>query len=211
MGNYRNGGSDYRPKGDPADINVHDFPDKELGKVLPYGVYDVGTNTGWASVGVTADTAAFAVNSIPAWHQRMGLQRHPDMRELTITADCGGSNGACVRLWTVELQRLADETDLILYGHHDPLGTSKRNGIERRLLYQVTRNWHGRPLSSRMAVVQLVGARTTNAGLTVECALDYGLYQKGDRITNAEMDSLAIKGNAFHPEWNDTIKPRNRD
>jgi hypothetical protein len=211
VGNYRNGGSDYRPKGDPACVNVHDFPNKELGKVVPYGVYDVGTNTGWVSVGVTADTAAFAVNSIRVWRQRMGLQRHPDMRELTITADCGGSNGARVRLWKVELQRLADETGLVLHVHHYPPGTSKWNRIEHRMFCHITQNWRGRPLSSRMAVVELIGATTTNAGLKVECALDDGLYEKGVKITNAEMDSLAIEGNAFHPEWNYTIKPRNLD
>ncbi|MFT5868506.1 MAG: hypothetical protein ACI8TF_000611 [Paracoccaceae bacterium] len=125
IGNYRNGGSDYRPKGDPTCVNVHDFPDKELGKVVPNGVYDVGTTTGWLSVGVTADTAAFAVNSIRAWRQRMGMQRRPDMYELTITADCGGSNGARIRLWKVELQRFADETGLVLHIHHYPPGTSK--------------------------------------------------------------------------------------
>jgi len=209
IGNYRNGGSDYRPKGDPVCVNVHDFPDKELGKVVPYGVYDVGTNTGWVSVGVTADTAAFAVNSIRAWRQRMGLQRHPDMRELTITADCGGSNGARVRLWKVELQRFADETGLLLHVHHYPPGTSKWNRIEHRMFCHITQNWRGRPLSSRMAVVELIGAMTTTAGLKVECALDEGFYEKGVKVTNIEMDSLAIEGNVFHPEWNYTIKPRN--
>jgi hypothetical protein len=211
VGNYRNGGSDYRPKGDPACVNVHDFPNKDLGKVVPYGVYDVATNTGWVSVGITADTASFAVNSIRAWRQRMGLQRHPDMRELTITADCGGSNGARVRLWKVELQRFADETGLILHVHHYPPGTSKWNRIEHRLFCHITQNWRGRPLASRMAVVELIGATTTNAGLKVECALDEGLYEKGVKITNAEMDSLAIQGNAFHPEWNYTITPRRID
>jgi hypothetical protein len=202
IGNYRNGGSDYRPKGDPTCVNVHDFPDKELGKVVPYGVYDVGTNTGWVSVGVTADTAAFAVNSIRAWRQRMGLQRYPDMCELTITADCGGSNGARVRLWKVELQRFADETGLVLHIHHYPPGTSKWNRIEHRMFCHITQNWRGRPLTSRMAVVELIGATTTNAGLKVECQLDEGIYEKGVKVSNAEMESLAIEGNAFHPEWN---------
>jgi hypothetical protein len=208
IGNYRNGGSDYRPKGDPTCVNVHDFPDKELGKVVPYGVYDVGTNTGWVSVGVTADTAAFAVNSIRAWRQRMGMQRHPDMCELTITADCGGSNGARVRLWKVELQRFADETGLVLHIHHYPPGTSKWNRIEHRMFCHITQNWRGRPLTSRMAVVELIGATTTNAGLKVECQLDEGIYEKGVKVSNAEMESLAIEGNTFHPEWNYTIKPR---
>jgi hypothetical protein len=211
IGNYRNGGSDYRPKGDPTCVNVHDFPDKELGKVVPYGVYDVGTNTGWVSVGVTADTAAFAVNSIRAWRQRMGMQRHPDMCELTITADCGGSNGARVRLGKVELQRFADETGLVLHIHHYPPGTSKWNRIEHRMFCHITQNWRGRPLTSRMAVVELIGATTTNAGLKVECQLDEGIYEKGVKISDAEMESLAIEGNAVHPEWNYTIKPRRRD
>ena len=208
VGNYRNGGSDYRPKGDPACVNMHDFPDKELGKVVPYGVYDVSTNTGWVSVGVTADTATFAVNSIRTWRQRMGLQRHPDMRELTVTADCGGSNGARVRLWKVELQRFADETGLVLHVHHYPPGTSKWNRIEHRLFCHITQNWRGRPLSSRMAVVELIGATTTKAGLKVECELDEAFYEKGVKITDAQMDSLNIQGNAFHPEWNYTISPR---
>ena len=208
VGNYRNGGSDYRPKGDPACVNMHDFPDKELGKVVPYGVYDVSTNTGWVSVGVTADTATFAVNSIRTWRQRMGLQRHPDMRELTVTADCGGSNGARVRLWKVELQRFADETGLVLHVHHYPPGTSKWNRIEHRLFCHITQNWRGRPLSSRMAVVELIGATTTKAGLKVECKLDEAFYEKGVKITDAQMDSLNIQGNAFHPEWNYTISPR---
>ena len=208
VGNYRNGGSDYRPKGDPACANMHDFPDKELGKVVPYGVYDVSTNTGWVSVGVTADTATFAVNSIRTWRQRMGLQRHPDMRELTVTADCGGSNGARVRLWKVELQRFADETGLVLHVHHYPPGTSKWNRIEHRLFCHITQNWRGRPLSSRMAVVELIGATTTKAGLKVECELDEAFYEKGVKITDAQMDSLNIQGNAFHPEWNYTISPR---
>lgn len=145
---------------------------------------------------------------IRAWRQRMGLLRHPDMRELTITADCGGSNGARVRLWKTELQRFADETGLILHVHHYPPGTSKWNGIEHRLFCHITQNWRGRPLASRMTVVELIGATTTNAGLKVECALAEGLYEKGVKITNAEMDSLAIQGNAFHPEWNYTITPR---
>ena len=138
----------------------------------------------------------------------MGLQRHPDMRELTITADCGGSNGARVRLWKVELQRLADETGLVLHVHHYPPGTSKWNRIEHRMFCHITQNWRGRPLSSRMAVVELIGATTTKAGLKIECALDERVYEKGIKITNAEMNSLAIEGNAFHPEWNYTIKPR---
>jgi hypothetical protein len=208
VGNFRNAGCDYRPKGNPRRVNVHDFEDKELGKVVPYGVYDVTANTGFVSVGVTSDTAAFAVQAIRCWRERMGGERYPTASELTITADCGGSNGARVRLWKVELQRLADETGLILHVHHYPPGTSKWNRIEHRLFCHITQNWRGRPLTDRLAVVELIGATTTKSGLTVECALDTGTYQKGIKVSDAEMAALDITGDAFHPEWNYTINPR---
>ena len=143
IGNYRNGGTDYRPKGDPRRVKVHDFEDKELGKVTPCGVYDVGANAGWVSVGTTSDTAEFDVASIRQWLNRMGRKRYPDARELTITADCGGSNGARVRLWKIELQRFADETGLVLNVHHYPPGTSKWNRIEHRLFCHITQTWRG--------------------------------------------------------------------
>ncbi len=164
VGNYKNGGSDYRPKGQPLRVNVHDFADKELGKVVPYGVYDVAANEAFVSVGITADTAEFAVAAIRTWLERMGRQRYPKMRELTITADCGGSNGARVRLWKVELQKLADATGLTLHVHHYPPGTSKWNRIEHRLFCHITQNWRGRPLTDRVAVVELIGATTTDDG-----------------------------------------------
>lgn len=208
IGNFKNGGTDYRPKGDPRRVNVHDFEDKQLGKVVPYGVYDVTANTGFVSVGITSDTAEFAVQSIRCWMERMGRQRYPKMRELTITADCGGSNGARVRLWKVELQKLADESDLTLHVHHYPPGTSKWNRIEHRLFCHITQNWRGRPLTDRLAVVELIGATTTKAGLKVECALDPRTYEKGIKISDAEMKTLDITGDAFHPEWNYTVKPR---
>jgi hypothetical protein len=208
VGNYRNGGSDYRPQGEPVRVKVHDFEDKTLGKVVPYGVYDVGANEGFVSVGITSDTAEFAVEAIRTWLSRMGRARYPDMRELTITADCGGSNGARVRLWKVELQRLADETRLTLNVHHYPPGTSKWNKIEHRLFCHITQNWRGRPLTSRLAVVELIGATTTKAGLKVECALDERTYEKGIKVRPAAMKALDITGDAFHPEWNYTIKPR---
>lgn len=211
IGNYKNGGSDYRPKGSPCCVKVHDFEDKALGKVAPYGVYDVSANEGWVSVGITSDTAEFAVASIKTWLDRMGRKRYAHMRELTITADCGGSNGARVRLWKVCLQKLADETGLTLRVHHYPPGTSKWNKIEHRMFCHITQNWRGQPLESRMAVVELIGATTTKTGLKVECALDERTYQKGIRITKAEMKRLHIEGDAFHPEWNYTIKPRQRD
>jgi hypothetical protein len=208
VGNYRNGGSEYRPKGQPLRVNVHDFEDKELGKVVPYGVYDLTTNTAFVSVGITADTAEFAVQAIRTWLERMGRKRYPKARTLTITADCGGSNGARVRLWKVELQKLADETRLTLNVHHYPPGTSKWNKIEHRLFCHITQNWRARPLADRIAVVELIGATTTLTGLKVECALDERTYEKGRKVSNAEMAALAMTGDAFHPEWNYTIKPR---
>jgi hypothetical protein len=210
IGNFKNGGSDYRPKGDPHRVKVHDFEDKALGKVVPYGVYDVGANAGWVSLGITSDTAEFAVNAIRTWIERIGRKRYPAMRELTITADCGGSNGARVRLWKVELQKLADESGLTLRVHHYPPGTSKWNRIEHRMFCHITQNWRGQPLDSRLTVIELIGATTTRTGLTVECALDERHYEKGIRIKTAEMKLLHIEADAFHPEWNYTIKPRTR-
>jgi DDE family transposase len=208
VGNYRNCGSDYRPKGDPRRVNVHDFEDKRLGKVVPYGVYDVTANAAVVSVGITADTAEFAVQAIRCWLERMGWRRYPQARELTITADCGGSNGARVRLWKVELQKLADETGLLLHVHHYPPGTSKWNKIEHRLFCHITQNWRGRPLTDRVAIVELIGSTTTKAGLKVECVLDTRTYAKGIKVRDAEMAVLDITGDPFHPEWNYTIKPR---
>ncbi|BCH21674.1 ISAzo13 family transposase [Mesorhizobium sp. L-8-3] len=208
VGAFKNGGSDYRPKGDPQRVKVHDFVDKTLGKVVPYGVYDVAANEGWVSVGITADTAEFAVHSIRTWLERMGRQRYPSAGALTITADCGGSNGARVRLWKVELQKLADETGLVVHVHHYPPGTSKWNKIEHRLFCHITQNWRGRPLTDRLAVVELIGATTTKTGLKVECALDATTYEKGVKVSAAEMATLDITGDQFHPEWNYTIKPR---
>src|ERR1700681_287590 len=208
IGNFKNGGTDYRPKGNPRRVNVHDFEDKKLGKVVPYGVYDVTANTGFVSVGITSDTAEFAVQSIRCWLERMGRQRCPDARELTVTADCGGSNGARVRLWKLELQKLADETGLAILVHHYPPGTSKWNKIEHRLFCHITQNWRGRPLMSHEVIVSLIAPTTTEAGLRVESALDTRRYQKGIRVNNAAMKRLDITGDRFHPEWNYTIKPR---
>ena len=208
IGNFKNGGTDYRPKDDPRRVNVHDFEDKRLGKVVPYGVYDVTANAGFVSVGITSDTAEFAVQSIRCWLERMGRQRYPNARDLTITADCGGSNGARVRLWKIELQKLADETKLAIHVCHYPPGTSKWNKIEHRLFCHITQNWRGRPLTDRLAVVELIGATTTKTGLKVESALDTRSYKKGIKISKAEMKRLDITGDQFHPEWNYTIRPR---
>jgi hypothetical protein len=180
-------------------VKVHDFEDKKLGKVVPYGVYDVTANAGFVSVGITSDTAEFAVQSIRCWRERMGRRRYPNARELTIMADCGGSNGARVRLWKLELQKLADETRLVIHVHHYPPGTSKWNKIEHRLFCPITQNWRGRPLTDRLAVVELIGATTTKTGLKVECALDTRTYKKGIKVSKAEMKGLDIVGDAFHP------------
>ena len=208
VGNYRNGGTDYRPKGDPRRVKTHDFEDKELGKVAPYGVYDIAANTGWVSVGITHDTAEFAVSAIRTWLEKMGRQRYPDARELTITADCGGSNGARVRLWKIELQRLADETGLAIKVHHYPPGTSKWNKIEHRMFCHITQNWRSRPLIDRAAVVELIAATTTKTGLRIESALDTRTYAKGIKVSDAEMRRLDIRCDKFHPEWNYKITPR---
>lgn len=208
VGDFKNGGTDYRPKGDPCRVRVHDFEDKQLGKVAPYGVYDVTADKGWVSVGIAADTATFAVQSIRTWLDRMGRGRYPHARELTITADCGGSNGARVRMWKLELQKFADESGLVIHVHHYPPGTSKWNKIEHRLFCRITQNWRGRPLTDRLAVVELIAATTTRTGLKVECAIDTRSYEKGVKVSNLEMANLDITGDLFHPEWNYTIKPR---
>jgi hypothetical protein len=208
IGKFKNAGSDWRPQGLPQRVNVHDFADKELGKAVPYGVYDVSANEGWVSVGITSDTAEFAVQSIRRWRDAMGRERYPDMRELTITADCGGSNGARVRMWKLELQKLADDTGLTLHVHHYPPGTSKWNKIEHRLFCHITQNWRARPLLDRMTIVELIAATTTTTGLKVACALDPRSYEKGKTVSDAEMKMLDITGDPFHPEWNYTIRPR---
>jgi hypothetical protein len=208
VGNYRNAGSDWRPKGASHRVKVHDFEDKKLGKVAPYGVYDIAADAGWVSVGITCDTAEFAVASIRTWLERIGRARYPKARELTITADCGGSNGSRVRLWKVELQKLADETGLSIKVRHYPPGTSKWNKIEHRLFCRITQNWRGRPLTDHATIIELIAATTTKTGLKVESALDTRVYEKGLKVTKAEMKRLDIRGDAFHPEWNYSVIPR---
>ena len=208
IGTFKNGGSDYRPKGCPEAVNVHDFVDKTLGKVAPYGIYDPVDNTGWVSLGIDHDTAEFAVNAIEAWHAQVGRMRYPRSPRLLITADCGGSNGVRVRLWKRELQRLADATGLTIQVSHYPPGISKWNKIEHRLFCHISQTWRGKPLVSHLAVVELIAATTTTAGLTVDCVLDPRRYAKGIKVSDAEMASLNIQGDEFHPEWNYTISPR---
>jgi hypothetical protein len=208
IGNFTNKGTDYRPKGQPRRTEVHDFAKKDLGKVVPYGVYDLADDSGWVSVGITGDTAQFAVNAIRCWFEKMGRERYPAASRLLITADCGGSNGARVRLWKRELQTLADDTGLSITVCHYPPGTSKWNKIEHRLFCHITQNWRAKPLTSRLAVVELIAATTTTTGLTVACELDTNTYEKGIKVTKAEMATLNLHRDTFHPEWNYTIEPR---
>ncbi|SDD96817.1 ISAzo13 family transposase [Belnapia rosea] len=207
VGDVKNPGRELRRKGQPEPVRGHDFEVPELGKVAPYGVYDLAANAGWVSVGVDADTAAFAVESIRRWWQQLGRARYPEARRLVITADCGGSNGVRVRLWKRELQRFANETDLAVTVAHLPPGTSKWNRIEHRLFAAISQNWRGKPLVSHQVIVQLIGATTTQTGLTVRCELDASSYPKGIKVTDAEMAALAIERDAFHGEWNYTISP----
>jgi hypothetical protein len=203
VGDFKNPGRELRPKGRPEPVRVHDFELPDLGKVAPYGVYDLAANAGWVSVGVDADTAAFAVESI----RQLGKARYPEARRLVITADCGGSNGARVRLWKRELQRFANETGLAVTVAHLPPGTSKWNRIEHRLFACISQNWRGKPLVSHQVIVQLIGATTTQTGLTVRCELDANRYPKGIKVTDAEMAALTIERDPFHGEWNYTISP----
>jgi hypothetical protein len=208
VGSFKNGGSDYRAEGCPDQVNVHDFVDKGLGKAIPYGVYDIAANAGCVSVGIDNDTAQFSVNSIRRWLELMGRERYPTMKQLMITADGGGSNGSRARLFKVELQKLADEAGLVLQVCHYPPGTSKWNKIEHRLFCHITQTWRGKPLTSRETVVELIASTTTKTGLTVRCELDTRTYPKGIKVDDAQMATLSIKGDEFHPEWNYTISPR---
>jgi hypothetical protein len=208
VGDFKNGGRELRRQGDPEAVRVHDFMIPELGKAAPYGVYDIAANEGWVSIGIDADTAAFAVESIRRWWWKLGKPRYPNATTLTITADCGGSNGARVRLWKRELQRFANETGLHVTVTHLPPGTSKWNKIEHRLFAFITQNWRGKPLVSHQVIVQLIGATTTETGLRVTCEIDGGLYPKGIKVSNEEMETLNITRADFHGEWNYTISPQ---
>jgi hypothetical protein len=208
IGDFKNPGRELRRQRDPEPVRVHDFKLPELGKVAPYGVYDIAANHGWVSVGIDADTAAFAVESIRRWWQKLGQTRYPGAHSLTITADCGGSNGVRVRLWKRELQQLANETGLKITVTHLPPGTSKWNRIEHRLFAYIAQNWRGKPLVSHQVIVQLIGSTTTDTGLKVACEIDGNLYPKGIQVSDSEMAELNIKCDKFHPEWNYTISPK---
>ena len=208
VGDFKNHGREWQPKGRPEDVRVYDFIDPQLGKVAPYGVYDVGANQGWVSVGITHDTATFAVESIRRWWREMGQPLYPTARRLLITADCGGSNGYRVRLWKVELQKLADELGLLVQVCHFPPGTSKWNKIEHRMFCHITQNWRGRPLVSREVVVNLIGNTTTTAGLRIQAQLDDRDYPAGVKVSDQELAALSLERDEFHGEWNYRLKPR---
>jgi len=211
VGNFKNNGKELCPIKEPINVNVYDFKDKELGKVNPYGVYDIFSNEGWVSVGLDNDTASFAVETIRRWWNMMGSKVYPEAKKLMITADCGGSNGYRVKLWKAELQKLADETGLEISVCHFPPGTSKWNKIEHRLFSYITLNWRGKPLTSYEVIVNLIAATTTSKGLKVKCMLDKNEYPKGIKITKEEIEELGIIHDEFHGEWNYTFKPRNKD
>ena len=208
VGNFKNAGRAWRPQGSPEEVRVHDFVIPELGRAVPYGVYDIADNAGWVGVGIDHDTAAFAVNAIRNWWALMGRERYPKARSLLITADGGGSNGARVRLWKVELQKLADELGVAVTVCHLPPGTSKWNKIEHRLFSFITSNWRGKPLVSHQVIVQLIAATTNNKGLKVRCELDPSTYPSGVKVSDTDFNALNITHHDFHGEWNYTITPK---
>lgn len=210
VGQFKNGGKEWRPEGDPEKVNVYDFVDKELGRANPYGVYDLANNAGWVSVGTDHDTASFAVATIRRWWLAMGLPLYPDVKELLITADGGGSNGSRVRLWKLELQQLSDELGIPIRVSHFPPGTSKWNKIEHRLFSHISMNWRGQPLVSHEVIVNLIAATTTRKGLKVRAELDSKSYPKGIKVTDEEFAAIRIVRDEFHGDWNYTILPSNK-
>lgn len=207
VGNYRNNGRDYRPKGDPVKVDMHDFMG-DLGRASPYGVYDIGDNVGWVNVGITADTSEFAVESLRRWWNFLGKARYPNANELLITADCGGSNGNRVRLWKLELQKFVNEIGISVTVCHLPPSTSKWNKIEHRLFSFITMNWRGKPLTDYQTMINLIGATKNTKGLKVYCTLDENVYEKGRKVSDREMDGLNVHRHEFHGEWNYTIRPQ---
>ena len=211
VGDFKNGGREWHRKGEPEPVRVHDFIDQDLGKVIPYGVYDTARNEAWVSVGVDHDTAEFAVATLERWWREMGKKAYPDATELLVTADGGGSNAPRSRLWRVQLQRFADITGLALTVCHFPPGTSKWNKIEHRLFSQITQNWRGRPLVSREAVVALIRSTTTKTGLRVRARLDTRRYATGKDVAVDAMARVHIKPHRFHGEWNYSVRPARMD
>ena len=211
VGDFRNGGREWRPRGKPLEVRVHDFQDPALGKAIPYGVYDVTNNEAWVSVGIDHDTAEFAAEAIRRWWTKMGRRRFPKARQLCVTADGGGSNGSRSRLWKAALQKLADKTGLTLVVSHFPPGTSKWNKIEHRLFCHITQNWRGKPLASHRIIVQLIGATTTATGLKVKAALDRRSYPTRQKITDEQLQHVRLKPADFHGDWNYTIRPNRKN
>jgi len=207
VGDFKNGGREYQPKGRPEEVRVHDFVDKELGKAIPYGVYDLKNNEGWVSVGIDHDTAEFAANTILRWWREMGQERFPHASELLIMADGGGSNSVRCRLWKVALQRVADEMGLKLTVCHFPPGTSKWNKIEHRLFAFITQNWRGKPLATLQAIVELIGHTKTSTGLTVRAAIDEAAYPSGIKVSDDKLSLIKLRRHKFHGEWNYSISP----
>ena len=207
IGNYKNNGAKWEKKGQPLRVNTYDFVDKELGKVAPYGVYDIAQNKGWVNVGISSDTAEFAVESIRRWWHSMGKSLYSDCAQLLITADCGGSNGSRVKLWKIKLQELANELSMTIKVRHFPPGTSKWNKIEHRMFCHITENWRGRPLVSREVVVELIGNTRTKAGLEIKAALDENTYQSGIKVSDQELKNINLFKEDFHGEWNYEIRP----
>jgi Rhodopirellula transposase. len=208
VGDFKNGGKELRPKGDPEKVRVHDFKIPELGRVAPYGIYDMTHNIGWVNVGIDHDTSAFAVESVRRWWYSMGRRLYPDAKQLMVTADGGGSNGYRIKLWKLELQKLADETGLSIQVSHFPPGTSKWNKIEHRLFAFISQNWRGKPLISHEVIVKLIAATSNKAGLKVECQLDTNIYPKAIKVSDEEMADINIQRDSFHGEWNYTISPK---
>ena len=208
VGDFKNAGRELRPKGNPEKVRVHDFVIPELGRAAPYGVYDIANNAGWVSVGVDHDTSAFAVETIRRWWQSMGQAAYPDAKQLLITADSGGSNGSRVRLWKLELQKLADETGLQLLVCHLPPGTSKWNKIEHRLFSFISQNWRGKPLITHQIIVDLIAATSTKSGLKVRAQLDPNRYPSGIKVSNQQFAAISLERDEFHGEWNYKISPR---
>ncbi len=207
VGDFKAVGRELEPAGTPVEVRGHDFKDKQLGHAIPYGVYDVKADEGWVSVGITRDTATFAVNSILSWWQHLGKQRYPDATTLTITADCGGSNSSRTRLWKLELQRLADETGLQIVVCHFPPGTSKWNKIEHRMFSFISLNWRGKPLESREAIIELIAGTTTTTGLKIYAQLDEREYEKGVTVSDEQLATVNLTRDAFHGEWNYVVTP----
>ena len=210
VGAFKNGGREWQPKGEPEKVKVHNFLDMELGKAIPYGVYDISENQGWVSVGIDHDTARFAAEAIARWWKKMGSKRYGDAKQLLIAADGGGSNGSRCRLWKVALQELSVKLELPVHVCHFPTGTSRWNKIEHRMFSHITRNWRGRPLVSHEVIIKLIANTTTKTGLKIRAGLDAGIYPTGITVTDEELAALNLKRANFHGEWNYKLLPPRR-